>query len=407
MTDLRTEPLDLRDPALVADPYPAYAGLRATGGLHYSSTWDAWLVTRYDLCHEVFSRPRDFDPVGQPLLRGLQRQVLDGARSWRVPEVPALAGHDPGQRAVGRRTTGRALTTPFADALWDGFAAECAVAAADLAERSASGPVDVVRGYAVPLVTSLLAGLMAVRPPDLPVFRAWAESGYADDLSDAARARIVVDIRRLLSRQAVDRVKHPVDDFVGHLAALPGGTSDLTAHLEFVLGTGLMISLVTHQGLVLSFSTLLQSLVDAPEEYARLRRDRSRMADAVEEGLRFDTSTQALGRFARAATTLAGTPIPAGSLMICLVGAANRDEAQWPAADSFDPARGARAASRHLGFGHGATSCLGAAMSRRALAHLLGALVEHATALGPAPGARRFPEFMTRGFVALPVELTP
>ncbi|SCF35123.1 Cytochrome P450 [Micromonospora viridifaciens] len=407
--DLTTELPDLADPALVADPYPYYAALRAAGGLHHSATWDAWLVTRYDLCHEVFSRPHDFDAAGQPMLRALQKGIQGGATSWRLPSGSGLTAPDPRQRAEGRRTTGRALTRPYVDRLWDGFAAECASTASELLDRAGTGPVDVVTEYAIPMATSLLANLMGVQPADLSVFRAWAESGYHDDLTDAQRGRVALDIRRLLANQAVHRLRNATDDFVGFLAsnpaALPGHTSDVTAHLEFVLGTGLMISLVTHQGLVLSFSTLLRSLIAAPDQYLRLRRDRSLMASAVEEGLRYDPSTQALGRFARANTSLGGVDIPDGSLLVCFVGSANRDEAQWPAAATFDVSRDVRSTARHLTFGHGATSCLGAAMSRRALGYLLEALVERVGTIAPASGAQPFPEFMTRGFVSLPVEL--
>ncbi|MFC7614591.1 cytochrome P450 [Actinokineospora soli] len=78
---------------------------------------------------------------------------------------------------------------------------------------------------------------------------------------------------------------------------------------------------------------------------------------------------------------------------MCLTGSANRDERQWPDGDRFDVTRDVRSAARHLGFGHGSTSCLGAAMSRRALGVMLAALVERArswrppTAPSPSPSS--------------------
>ncbi|UVS78678.1 cytochrome P450 [Actinokineospora sp. UTMC 2448] len=390
MTTAGTEPLDLA--GLLPDPYPAYARLRADGGVHRSERWDAWFVTTYEQCHAVFSDAARFDAVGQPFLRMLQAEVLRGGTSWRTPQAPP-AGDDPA-RAAGRRTTGRALGTPFVDSLWPRFERDCRETAAALPATA-----DLVADFAIPLTTRLLADLMAVTPADLPVFAAWAESGYTGGPSRTA----VRDVRHLLAQQAVSRVAEPVDDFVGNLVAHPG--ADLRAHLELVLGTGLMISMVTHQGLVLSFSTLLNALMAAPDQYALLRADPGLIPNAVEEGLRFDSSTQALGRLSRVDAELGGTRVPAGRLLVCLTGSANRDGAQFPDPDRFDVTRPVRSSGRHLSFGHGATSCLGAAMSRRALGHMLSAIVARADRVLPSAEPRLFEEFMTRGFVSLPTEM--
>lgn len=406
ITTTPVEPVDLADTALVEDPYPHYARLRAAGAPVRSAVWDCWFAASHAQCHAVFGDDR-FSAVGQPMLRGLQAAVVSGARSYTLPAPPPETGAE-AHRAQGRRTTGRALATTYVDRLWPGFAAACRERAADLLTRP--DPVDVVADYAIPLATRLLADLMAVRERDLPVFRAWAESGYSPRPDEAAQRRVARDIRALLAQSAVARLREPTDDFVGHLAANPGtltAESGVGAHLEFVLGTALMISLVTHQGLVFSFGTLVDALACHPDQYVRVRTDRSLVAGAVEEGLRHDPSTQALGRLARDDVVVDGIEIPAGGLVLCLVGSANRDPTQWPHADTFDVGRDTRAAARHLTFGLGATSCLGAAMSRHALGHMLAALVAAAGELAPAPGTVRFPEFMTRGYTALPVHLTP
>lgn len=405
-TTTPVEPVDLADAALIEDPYPHYARLRAASAPVRSAVWDCWFAASHAQCHAVFGDDR-FSAVGQPMLRGLQAVVVSGARSYTLPVPPPETGTET-HRAQGRRTTGRALATAYVDRLWPGFAAACRERAADLVARP--GPVDIVTGYAVPLATRLLADLMAVGRSDLPVFRAWAESGYHPRPDEAAQRQIAHDVRALLARTAVGRLREPTEDFVGYLAANPGtltAESGVGAHLEFVLGTALMISLVTHQGLVFSFGTLAAALGRHPDQYARVRADRSLVLGMVEEGLRYDPSTQALGRLARADAVVDGIEIPAGGLVLCLIGSANRDPAYWPHADTFDVGRDLRAAARHLTFGLGATSCLGAALSRRALGHMLAALIAEVRELSPAPGAVRFPEFMTRGYTALPVHLTP
>lgn len=403
---VESAPVDLASDRLVVNPYPEYDALRGLGPVCRSAVWDAYCVTSYDLCRRVLARDEVFDSYGQQLLRQLQAGVLRGATSWRTPPCPPVPDGFPAQRLEGRRTTGRALATRFVDALWPRFEADCTATVAAL--LGSGGPVDLVADYAVPVVTRFLADLMAVAPEDRPVFGRWVESGYARQ--PAGTADDSQAMWRLLATQAVSRLRSPVDDFVGHLVAHPGvhrtDGSPLTAHLEFVVSTGLMISRVTHQGLVLSASTLLRALATHPDQYALLRRRRDLVPGTVEEGLRYDGSTQALGRLTRADTRLGDVVVPRDSLVIVFVGAANRDGTQWTDPDRFDVTRDTRSTARNLSFGHGVSSCLGATMSRRLLAQLLGALVGQVGELVPRAGERWFPEFMTRGLTSLPALVT-
>jgi cytochrome P450 len=79
----------------------------------------------------------------------------------------------------------------------------------------------------------------------------------------------------------------------------------------------------------------------------------------VEEVLRYDSPVQLTARTAVRDTTLGSLPVPAGSQVIVLIGAANRDPANGP--EPFDPAR---TPGKHLAFGQGIHFCLGAPLAR-------------------------------------------
>jgi cytochrome P450 len=98
-----------------------------------------------------------------------------------------------------------------------------------------------------------------------------------------------------------------------------------------------------------------------PEVLACVRRDPSRIPALVEEALRYVGPIQFLFREARQDVELAGVKIPAGSLVMPLLGSANRDDDQFPDGERFDPSRNTQG---HLAFGLGIHFCLGASLAR-------------------------------------------
>jgi cytochrome P450 len=102
-------------------------------------------------------------------------------------------------------------------------------------------------------------------------------------------------------------------------------------------------------------------LAEHPEQRAALAKDPSRIPSAVEEMLRYESPAQALPRRTRIDFELHGRRIPAQSRVLLVWGAANRDEREFPDPDRFDVQRSIR---RHLAFGHGTHSCLGASLAR-------------------------------------------
>jgi cytochrome P450 len=143
------------------------------------------------------------------------------------------------------------------------------------------------------------------------------------------------------------------------------------------------------------------ALAEHPAERERIVRDPTRVPQLVEEALRFDSPVQLLMRVATRDTAVDGVAIPARSLVMVLLGAANRDADRFPEPDRFDPGR---EAAGHLAFGLGNHFCLGASLARLegriALETLLSRLPGFRI---DAPRVERHGSFLVRGPKALPL----
>ncbi|WP_261771362.1 cytochrome P450 [Rhodococcoides corynebacterioides] len=120
----------------------------------------------------------------------------------------------------------------------------------------------------------------------------------------------------------------------------------------------------------------LQLFADHPDQWARLRDDRSLLSNAVHEIVRMASPLRAFARRAERDAVVGGTRIGAGSRLLVLFASANRDERFWTEPDAFDITRDARS---HVGFGYGAHSCAGQGLGRLETTAVLDALLDRVT----------------------------
>jgi cytochrome P450 len=142
-----------------------------------------------------------------------------------------------------------------------------------------------------------------------------------------------------------------------------------------------------------------------PGQLATPMEDRARVADWVEETLRFDTSTQMLLRVTREPVTVQGTEIDAGRRVLLLVGSANRDEAVFPEPDRYDLGRDTKDL---ISFGGGRHFCMGAALARLEARVALSELLDRVKCYEvDEAGLVRVHSINVRGFAAMPTTVTP
>ena len=195
------------------------------------------------------------------------------------------------------------------------------------------------------------------------------------------------------------------------LAKYPdGSTPDVAA----VVRTATFLFAAGQETTARLLATGLKYLAEYPELQDELRAHRERIPDFIEEALRIESPVKADFRLARRATTVAGVDIAAGTPVMLLNGAANRDPRRFECPAEFRVDR--PNAKEHIAFGRGAHSCPGGPLARaegrisieRILdrMHDIRLSEEHH---GP-PSARHFtyePTWVLRGLHELHIEFTP
>jgi cytochrome P450 len=388
--------LDILDPAVRADPYPFYAALRAGAPVCQVDPGGMWAVSRHDDVMAVLRDPARFSSlafraVWEPAWVGynpLARSILaqDGPAHARLRALTT--------RAVGPRAVAR-------------LAPEIRARAERLADGLA-GEVEVVEGFAAPLPAYVIATLLGLDAGLAVRFKRWADdflSVTPEPLDDAHAGRVrgtIAELSAYMHAVIAERRATPVDDMVSELvrAEVDGQRMSDPEILEFMIAI-LLGGLETTTHLL---ATSLLFLADRPDLWARLRAEPGAIAGFVEEMLRFDGPSQTLPRVTTCEVELAGVKIPAGALVLALVGSAGRDERRFSEPDRFDMARGTAA----LNFGHGIHFCLGAALARMEAQIGLAVLAERFAAIERVAGEIAYNRTMTvRGPVAARLRLTP
>ena len=146
-------------------------------------------------------------------------------------------------------------------------------------------------------------------------------------------------------------------------------------------------------------------LTSHPGQLARLQADPALWPRAVDEVLRHDSPVQRTGRVAIRDTEVAGERMRAGSVVVIMLGGANRDPAVFTDPDVFDVTR--PNAGEHIAFSSGIHYCLGAALARMEGEVGLRALFDRFPDLVPDGPPHRRPTRVLRGYDAMPVRLSP
>jgi cytochrome P450 len=381
------------------NPYPLYADLRRGGA---SVVPVEHLALTMVLGHDDVKRAlHDVEAFGS-----------DHAAS-RGPTLEWLLFLDPPRHTQLRAIVNRAFTSRSIAALEDRIRALSGRLVDGLVAAAAGGDaVDLTAALAQPLPMLVIADILGLPHDDWPRLAAWSEAvvnlgnTISQDNAEAAERAFTaakVEFSAYLDAHVAERRGRPREDLLTRLvhADVEGSAltdRELLAFFELLLvaGTETTTNLI---------SNAVICLAEHPAELARLHADPALLPSAIEEVLRYRTPVQATFRTTRRAVELGGSTIPAGRLVLVMLGAANRDGAQFPEPDRFDVGR---TPNPHLAFGHGIHFCLGAQLARLegriALADLLSRVeaFELATPDWPPRAA-----FHVHGPSSLPVRLAP
>ncbi|HYC66046.1 MAG TPA: cytochrome P450, partial [Reyranellaceae bacterium] len=195
------------------------------------------------------------------------------------------------------------------------------------------------------------------------------------------------------------RRKEPRDDLTTELVRAEEAGDKLTSE-ELQANIGLLFG-AGHETTTNLIGNGLLTLHRHPAEWERIKKDPSLIPNMIEELLRYDSSVQLTGRVTNADVEVGGVTIPAQESVVILLGAANRDPAQYADPDRLDVAR---QNVRPLSFGGGIHFCLGAQLARLEGELVFSALVKRMPNLElpekDKPAWRR--SFTLRGLTTLP-----
>jgi cytochrome P450 len=409
------------DPEALRCPYPLFDAVREESPVVFVEAIECFLVTRHsDIC-EVARNPLLFSsisPTGPVLAR--QQAASVAALLQDEPELAqklkqlrggtrVLLSADPPDHSRQRKLVNRAFTPPkvkaleprineVANNLIDVFANRCAV--------------ELVHEFAVLLPLTIIAECLGVGNDDLPVFKKWSDDfvaaiGNHNMNQEQLRSLLlsqneffVYFQEKINERRVAPRPDLISDVIDARLDGEPLSDNEMLAMFNQFLVAG-------NETTTKLIAASVRILAESPELQQRLREDPSLIAGFVEEVLRLEAPVQGLYRTAVHDAVVGGVPIPAGSHLMLVYAAGNRDARMFPDPETPDPERAN--AMRHLAFGHGEHFCIGAALARAEGRIAVGSILNRLDNIALAPG-NRFdfePSYVLHGLKELHVTFTP
>ncbi len=410
------------DPGLVADPYPYYEYLRAQCPVAHVPSSGVVAVTGYDELIQVYRDSTTFSAANSslgpfPLPFGILGDDITEeleAHRHQFPMSEHLVSFDPPKHTAHRALL-NGLFTPkrlkeneefmwrLADQLIDEFV-----------DKSVDGRCEFASAYGQPFPLLVIADLLGVPEADHLMFRQLlAGQGAAEDQSWAEKGmNPLAYLDKWFTKYISDRRESPAQDILTEIATERFPDGSLPEVVDVVrIATFLFIA--GHETTARLLSSALRVLAEDPELQVALRSNRDRIPNFVEEMLRLESPIKSDFRLARVTTTLGGVEVPAGTTVMLLPGAANRDPRHFdcPAELRVDRPN----ARQNVAFARGVHSCPGGPLARiegrvtieRILDRLNDIRIDDSEHGSPAD--RRFnyvPLYILRGLEELHIEFT-
>jgi cytochrome P450 len=413
------------DAAIAQDPYAYWDYLRGQGPVFREPHYGVVAVTGYQ---EVQAAFKDFDSfsavnaIGGPFPplpftpEGDDISAQIDAHRHEFPIFEHMVVMDPPEHEKARSLLGRLLTPKRLqenkDYIWQ-------LADRQFDEFIANGRCEFLGEYAKPFATLAIADLLGVPDEDRAKIRhkLGAVVGDGDRVGaldhEPVGSNPLQYLDDLFSGYISERREHPRDDVLTGLAtaSYPDGS---TPPLLEVVRPATFLFAAGQETVTKLLSSAVQILADQPELQERLRGDRALIGAFVEEALRLQSPTKVDFRLARKTTTLGGVHIPAGTVVMLCLGAANRDPRKFANPNEFQVDR--KNVREQIAFGRGIHTCAGAPLARVegqiTINRLLDRTRDFAVSEAKHGTATRreyryTPTFLLRGLDELHIEFTP
>jgi cytochrome P450 len=415
-----------RDRALVGDPYPYFDWLRSECPVRREVHHEVVMVTGYEEAVAVYNDTARFSSCnsvtgpfpGFPVaLEGDDVGAVIEEHRDELPFADQITTFDPPKHTNHRALLMRLITPKRLkeneEFMWR-------LADRQIDEFVGRGECEFLGEFAAPFAMFVVADLLGVPEADHDTFR--------DELQgDASRRRRMVGstgdrslehrplefLYERFTAYVEERRREPRDDVLTGLATATFPDGSLPEVIDVVrIASNLFAA--GQETTVRLLGTALKLIGEQPDLQQLLRDQRERIPNFIEECLRSESPVKGDFRLSRTTATVGGVDIPAGTTVMVLNGAANRDPRRFDDPDEFQVDRAN--ARQHLAFGHGPHTCPGAPLARAEARVSLERLLDRMADIriseaehGPAD-ARRYqyvPTYILRGLQKLYLEFTP
>ena len=366
----KLEAIDFFAEAQLREPHAGYAAARQQHPVYKVPGQDMVMVFGYDQVLEALMKPNVFSSRNEEALLGNSihnprcREIY--ARGWAQEQT--LLTNDPPSHTRFKKLVNRAFTRDKVEAM-EGHITGIVDALID--QFIDDGHCEVVSQFAIPLPCTVIAQQLGIDESDVPQVKRWSDAFIeliGSELSEdeqAQRAELVVEFQHYLNARIDERRTNPKQDMLTDLLnAWVDDERPLNSDELLSVAQQLMVAGNATTSHMLSGGLL--TLIDHPEQFAKVRANPALIPNMVEELLRMQTPTQGMWRHATVDTELGGVPIAAGTMLMLMFTSANRDEKYFKNPEAFDVERDFSAA--HLAFGRGIHTCIGMMLSRQELA---------------------------------------
>jgi cytochrome P450 len=352
MNAVRYDPYDVE---INLDPYPTYRRLRDEAPLYFNEQHSFYALSRHEDVERALVAWETFSSA-----KGAIIEIIQAGMEF-PPGI--LLFEDPPIHDLHRGLLSRVFTPKRMNALEPRIRELCAEA---LDPHVGTGELDFITHLGKQMPMKVIGMLLGIPEEDQAAIRDRADANLRVEEGEKMHVgEEKLDIGIEMFGDYIDwRAEHPSDDLM---------TSLLTAEFEDEHGEVRRLS----REEVLTYVTVVagagnetttrligwagKTLADFPDERRKLVVDPSLIPNAIEELLRFEGPAPHVARYVTKDVEYHGSTVPEGSVMLMLMGSANRDERKFADPDRFDVNREVRG---HVAFGFGLHFCLGAALAR-------------------------------------------
>lgn len=416
------EDVDLfTDASLISDPYPYFEYLRSQGPAVYLPKHNVVAVTGYKeglpifTDYETFSAvnaitgpfpPLPFMPEGDDITEQLE------AHRAALPFSGSIMTEDPPQHAKTKSLL-MGMVTPARLKENEKFMWRLADQLVD--EFIDKGTFEVIMEYGQPYATLVIADLLGVPEEDHPKYRVLRSNlpGMVDQPLDRERRDPLEDIGMFFYEYVEDRRKNPRDDVMTRMAHVRYADGSIPPTLDVVKTATFMFGAGQHTT-VLLIAGALRALAENRELQQRLRAERHLIPNFIEEMLRLQSPVKGEHRLVRKTTRIGDLEVKAGTTVVVILAAMNRDPEIFRNPCQIDLDRDNY--REHVAFGRGAHACAGAPLARAeariSLERIFDRLADfriNEAKHGPS-GSHNFeyePTYILRGLKELHLDFTP